>query len=123
MSCSLCTSAVPSVPGTADAPIYTLYCCKPLHMKAAGFSRTYLSCAVLDARYEDLIFGTPAHVPVSEKSIERVGVAEEGIHRLKVYVASNDQSLNLETDESYVLIVSAPTSTLEVSRAALSTLR
>ena len=77
----------------------------------------------MDARYEDLIFGTPAHVPVSEKSIERVGVAEEGIHRLKVYVASNDQSLNLQTDESYALIVSAPTSTLEVSRAALSTLR
>ena len=42
-------------------------------------------------------------------------VAEEGIHRLKVYVASNDQSLNLQTDESYALIVSAPTSTLEVS--------
>lgn len=70
-------------------------------------------------RYEDLIFGTPAHVPLSGISIERVEVAEEGIHRLKVYVASNDQSLNLQTDESYALIVSAPTSTLEVSSAAL----
>ena len=40
--------------------------------------------------------------------------AEQGIHRLKVYVASNDQSLNLQTDESYALIISAPTSSLEV---------
>ena len=45
-------------------------------------------------------------------------VAEQGIHRLKVYVASNDQSLNLQTDESYALIVSAPTSTLEVRSAS-----
>lgn len=36
------------------------------------------------------------------------------MHRLKVYVASNDQSLSLETDESYALTVTAPTSTLEV---------
>ena len=71
----------------------------------------------MNARYEDIIFGTPAHVPASERSIERVGVAEQGIHRLKVYVASNDQSLNLQTDESYALIVSAPTSTLEVTYA------
>ena len=46
--------------------------------------------------------------------------AECGIHRLKVYVASNDQSLNLQTDESYALIVSAPTSTLEVSQSTPS---
>ena len=44
-----------------------------------------------------------------------MSAAERGIHKLKVYVASNDQSLNLQTDESYALIVSAPTSTLEVS--------
>ena len=68
-------------------------------------------------RYEEYIFGTPAHVPLSERSTERVEAAEQGIHRLKVYVASNDQSLNLQTDESYALTVSAPTSTLEVSKA------
>ena len=71
-------------------------------------------------RYEEYIFGTPAHVPVSERSTERVKHAEQGIHRLKVYVAFNDQSLNLQTDESYALIVSAPTSTLEVITHYLS---
>lgn len=65
-------------------------------------------------RYEETIFGTPAHVPITERSISRVTDAEQGIHRLKVYVASNDQSLNLQTDESYALIISAPTSSLEV---------
>lgn len=45
---------------------------------------------------------------------EKAELAEKGIHRLKVYVATNDQSLNLQTDESYALTVSAPTSTLEV---------
>lgn len=71
-------------------------------------------------RYEDYIFGTPAHVPVSERSTGRVKQAEQGVHRLKVYVALNDQSLNLQTDESYALIVSAPTSTLEVNTHYLS---
>lgn len=33
---------------------------------------------------------------------------------MQVYVASNDQSLNLEMDESYSLSVDAPTSTLSV---------
>ena len=45
---------------------------------------------------------------------EKADLAEKGIHRLKVYVATNDQSLNMQTDESYALTVSAPTSTLEV---------
>ena len=69
-----------------------------------------------DCRYAGYLFDTDAHVPFSEASGGRVSAAERGIHKLKVYVASNDQSLNLQTDESYALIVSAPTSTLEVSR-------
>ena len=68
-----------------------------------------------DRRYAEYLFDTDAHVPFSEASGGRVSAAERGIHKLKVYVASNDQSLNLQTDESYALIVSAPTSTLEVS--------
>ena len=70
-----------------------------------------------DCRYAEYLFDTDAHVPFSEASGERVRAAECGIHRLKVYVASNDQSLNLQTDESYALIISAPTSTLEVSQS------
>lgn len=53
----------------------------------------------------------------SESLREQAEDVEGGVHRLKVYVASNDQSLNLQTDESYALTVSAPTSTLEVSIA------
>jgi hypothetical protein len=53
-------------------------------------------------------------VPPSDNLRDQAQNVEDGIHRLKVYVASNDQSLNLQTDESYALTVSAPTSTLEV---------
>lgn len=70
-------------------------------------------------RYEDLIFGTPAHLPPSDSMRQQAEEVEGGIHRLKVYVASNDQSLNLQTDESYALTVAAPTSTLEVDSAIL----
>lgn len=71
-------------------------------------------------RYEDLIFDTEAYTPATDATYARVEAVErKGIHRLKVYVASNDQSLNLETDESYALTVTAPTSTLE-ARAASS---
>lgn len=68
-------------------------------------------------RYEDIIFETAAYVPRSHSMKEKAELAEKGIHRLKVYVATNDQSLNLQTDESYALTVSAPTSTLEVGTA------
>lgn len=50
---------------------------------------------------------------------EKAELADKGIHRLKVYVTSNDQSLNLQTDESYALTVAAPTSTLEVRTSHL----
>lgn len=68
-------------------------------------------------RYEDIIFETAAYVPRSHSMKEQAELADKGIHRLKVYVATNDQSLNLQTDESYALTVSAPTSTLEVGTA------
>ncbi len=69
---------------------------------------------LLRRRYESIIFDTAAYVPKSRRMKEKADLAEKGIHRLKVYVATNDQSLNMQTDESYALTVSAPTSTLEV---------
>jgi len=68
----------------------------------------------LSCRYESIIFDTPAYVPRSHSVKEKAELADKGIHRLKVYVSSSDQSLNLQTDESYALTVAAPTSTLEV---------
>ena len=40
---------------------------------------------------------------------------KDRITELNIYVASNDQSLNLQTDESYVLEIEAPTSSLSVN--------
>ena len=69
----------------------------------------------MTGRYEDIIFETEAYAPLTTAAIRRAGAAKhKGIHRLKVYVASNDQSLNLEMDESYSLSVDAPSSTLSV---------
>ena len=69
-------------------------------------------------RYEDLIFDTEAYAPTTAATLDRLAaVKRKGVHHLKVFVASNDQSLNLETDESYALTVAAPTSTLEVHSA------
>ena len=39
---------------------------------------------------------------------------------LKVHVATNDQSLNLQTDESYVLEIAEPTSSLSVGSSSPS---
>lgn len=83
---------------------------------------------VLLPRYEDLVFGTPSYLPeaalCADFTAETQGngslAAALGrgkhrkIKRLRVYVGSYDQSLNLQTDESYALSISAPTSTLQV---------
>ena len=75
-----------------------------------------------------MIFGTPSYLPkealCTDFTAETQGngslAAALGrgkhrkIKRLRVYVGSYDQSLNLQTDESYALSISAPTSTLQV---------
>jgi len=76
------------------------------------------------ARYEDLLFDTPSYLPPEEAAAAAASCpgapgaelahGKRGrIKRLRVYVGSYDQSLNLQTDESYALAVAAPTSTLQ----------
>ena len=85
-----------------------------LHMLQPCFRHLKEGQAQDCCRYGDLIFGTPAYQPVTARAVERAELAEERVKSLKVYVASNDQSLNLETDESYTLQISAPHSSLSV---------
>lgn len=74
-------------------------------------------------RYEALIFDTPSHL--TEEALHG-GLASasafaaalerkrhDRIKRLRVYVGSYDQSLGLQTDESYTLSIAAPTSSLQ----------
>ena len=74
-------------------------------------------------RYEALIFDTPSHL--TEDALHS-GLAiasalaaalerrrHDRIERLRVYVGSYDQSLGLQTDESYTLSIAAPTSSLQ----------
>ena len=74
-------------------------------------------------RYEALIFGTPSHVP---EGALHCGLANasalaaalerrrhDRIKRMRVYVGSYDQSLGLQTDESYTLSIAAPTASLQ----------
>ncbi len=82
------------------------------------------------ARYEDLLFDTPSYLPPEDAAAAAASCpgapgaelarGKHGrIKRLRVYVGSYDQSLNLQTDESYALAVAAPTSTLQ-ARARLA---
>ena len=66
-------------------------------------------------RYEEILFGEAA------TALSAVGSASSDsekhahfVESLKVHVATNDQSLNLQTDESYVLEIAEPTSSLSV---------
>ena len=61
-----------------------------------------------------MLFSTPGYRPTSTQTGERLRSARHEIKRLDVYVHSNDQSLNLNTPESYELTVAAPHSTIEV---------
>lgn len=84
----------------------------------------FASLKFLLHRYEDIIFGTPSYYAPSEAADDRLDAAaskkENAIKHLKVYVASNDQSLNLDTDEGYVLTIGAPGSSIAVSPDAQS---
>ena len=57
-------------------------------------------------RYTDVIFETPSFETDQDAEVQRIKSLDARIDALHVYVQSSDQSLNLETDESYTLIVS-----------------
>lgn len=63
-------------------------------------------------RYADLIFDSPSYT--AELSLSRKHKPPT-IRHLDVYVASFDQSLNLDTDESYTLTVSQLSTTTKLS--------
>ncbi|KAK9836128.1 hypothetical protein WJX81_003786 [Elliptochloris bilobata] len=94
------------------------------HFKAIGYESELLSEAF--KRYEELIFDTPSHL--AEEALRGGAPANTSalagalgrsrhtrIKRLRVYVGSYDQSLNLQTDESYTLSIASPTSTLQAT--------
>lgn len=59
--------------------------------------------------YSEIKSNAPAGDDIDKRRKQKRQITE-----LTVYVASNDQSLNLQTDESYVLEIEAPTSSLSV---------
>ena len=75
-------------------------------------------------RYEEILFGESATalstVSAASKDSEKQA---HFVKSLKVHVATNDQSLNLQTDESYVLEVAVPTSSLSVGHRPLLQMR
>lgn len=74
-----------------------------------------LPSSPLPARYQEVLLGAPPTSLPATSMLKGLGRHEGAIRRVAVYVASNDQSLNLDTVESYVLTVSAPTTTIEAS--------
>ncbi|KAK9799837.1 hypothetical protein WJX73_007713 [Symbiochloris irregularis] len=84
-------------------------------------AREYDSSVLQDAfaRYYTLIFSSPGYQPTGSQAGERLRSARHEIKRLDVYVHSNDQSLNLNTPESYELTVAAPHSTIEAATVGL----
>ena len=57
-------------------------------------------------RFSEAIFSTPSYETNKDAELQRIKHLDGRIDALHVYVQSSDQSLNLETDESYTLIVS-----------------
>ena len=75
----------------------------------------------LPCRYDDLLFesndyGKGDSNAALPDDVSRGGKHKHSITELNIYVASNDQSLNLQTDESYVLEIEAPTSSISVGQ-------
>ena len=69
-------------------------------------------------RYDDILFGGELWgLDQSNEEARRIdkNLLGSEIMDLNVYVSSNDQSLNMQTDESYALEVDAPSSSLSVS--------
>ena len=74
-------------------------------------------------RYEALVFDTPSHLTEDALHSDPANASalaaalerrrHDRIKRLRVYVGSYDQSLGLQTDESYTLSIAAPTSSLQ----------
>ena len=68
-----------------------------------------IACELLvGCRYSDLMFGTAGYEQSDSNSLTKRH-KQHTIERLDVYVYSFDQSLNLDTDESYTLTVSLNT--------------
>ena len=70
-------------------------------------------------RYDDLLFESNEYAEEDSNAalpddVSRGKRHKNKITELNIYVASNDQSLDLQTDESYVLEIEAPTSSLSV---------
>lgn len=78
--------------------------------RSKGYSSSILEAAY--DRYSDLMFDTPDYEQSDSNTLSKKH-KHRSIERLDVYVYSFDQSLNLDTDESYTLTVEAPVSVLQ----------
>lgn len=78
--------------------------------RSKGYSSSILEAAY--DRYSDLMFDTPDYEQSDSNTLSKKN-KHRSIERLDVYVYSFDQSLNLDTDESYTLTVEAPVSVLQ----------
>lgn len=67
-------------------------------------------------RYHCILFGDEeeADIVFDDNKLDLARKPHNHVTALKIYVASNDQSLNLHTDEGYVLEIAAPVSALSV---------
>ena len=61
----------------------------------------------LMCRYADSLVDTPPYSPDASALLQRLDMLAGRVHNLSVYVKYSDQSLNLGTDDSYSLHVSA----------------
>ncbi|KAK9819131.1 hypothetical protein WJX74_008081 [Apatococcus lobatus] len=81
--------------------------------KSTGYESEILQAAF--DRFSEAIFSTPSYETDRKAEIQRIEHLDGRIDALHVYVQSSDQSLNLETDESYTLIVQSPLSWITAS--------
>lgn len=61
----------------------------------------------MHCRYTELMFDMPDYEALDNSALSKRHHKHSNIEYLDVYVYSFDQSLNLDTDESYTLTVSA----------------
>ncbi|KAK9866414.1 hypothetical protein WJX84_011212 [Apatococcus fuscideae] len=85
--------------------------------KSTGYESEILQAAF--DRFSEAIFSTPSYETDRKAEIQRIEHLDGRIDALHVYVQSSDQSLNLETDESYTLIVQSPLSWITASSVKL----
>ncbi|DBA89255.1 TPA: hypothetical protein ACH3X1_016396 [Trebouxia sp. C0004] len=83
---------------------------KHFTFRSKGYTSSILEAAY--NRYSDLMFDTPDYQQSDSNTLSKKH-KHHNIERLDVYVYSFDQSLNLDSDESYTLTVEAPVSVLQ----------